>query len=147
MKVTNPWIVGAIAAAALLPATVSADPVGITPDIMKVTVKHDGKEMDIMRNQDNKATVSEAFAKTSRPCPPFCIQPIHLAPGVETIGEVEMVDYARRMSEGDDSIVLIDSRTPDWVSRGSIPSAINLPWTKLNPAMGATNRTRPSITG
>ena len=56
----------------------------------------------------------------------------------EQIGEVELIDYARRMSEGDDSIVLIDSRTPDWVSRGTIPSAINVPWTKLNPAKGAT---------
>ena len=113
-------------------------PVGITPDVMKFTVKHGGQDVDIMRTQDNKATVNPSFAKTSRPCPPFCIQPAELAPGVETIAEVEMIDYIKRMSDGDDSIVVIDSRTPDWVAKGTIPGAINLPWTKLNPAKGAT---------
>ena len=112
--------------------------VGITPTVAKVTVQHQGQAVDIMRNQDQHNTVTAAFAKTSRKCPPFCIQPATLAPGVETIAEVEMIDYAKRMSEGDDSIVIIDSRTPDWVGRGTIPSAINLPWTKLNPARGAT---------
>ena len=112
--------------------------VGITPDVAKVMVRHKGEAVDIMRNQDQTNTVKAAFAKTSRKCPPFCIQPATLAPGVETIAEVEMIDYARRMSEGDDSIVIIDSRTPNWVGRGTIPSAINLPWTQLNPAKGAT---------
>ena len=54
-----------------------------------------------------KNTVNPAFAKTSRKCPPFCIQPSALAPGVETIAELEMLDYLKRMSEGDDSIVSV----------------------------------------
>ncbi|MGB5395998.1 MAG: rhodanese-like domain-containing protein, partial [Gammaproteobacteria bacterium] len=33
---------------------------------------------------------------------------------------------------------VVDSRTPDWVKKGTIPGAKNLPWTKLNPAKGAT---------
>ena len=41
------------------------------------------------------------------------------------------------MSNGDDSIIVVDSRTPDCVAKGTIPSAKNLPWTKLNPAKGA----------
>jgi rhodanese-related sulfurtransferase len=138
MKLKKHLLIGVLATFALVPLGVSAEPVGITPDIMSVTVKHNGNDVEITRNQDNDADVNPAFAKTSRPCPPFCIQPQNLAPGVETIGEVEIIEYARRMSEGDDSIILIDSRTPDWVSRGTIPSAINLPWTELNPAMGAT---------
>ena len=69
--------------------------------------------------------------------PPFCIQPISLAPGVETIGENEMIDYLEQMSAGDDSILVIDSRTPNWVERGQIPGAVNIPWTKLNTAKGA----------
>ena len=112
-------------------------PVGITKDMMDVTVKHDGKDTKITRNQDNKNTVISDFAKTSRPCPPFCIQPSTLAPGVETIAEVEMLDYLAKMSAGDDSILVVDSRTPDWVKKGTIPGAVNLPWTKLNPAKGA----------
>ena len=46
-----------------------AKPVGITAEKMSITVKHGGADVEIKRNQDNKAVVSEDFAKTSRPCP------------------------------------------------------------------------------
>ena len=123
---------------ALLGPVSANKPVGIWGDQMEVTVTHNGTSTDIMRNQDNKNTVNPAFAKTSRPCPPFCIQPAVLAPGVETIAERELMHYAEMMSNGDSSIIVIDSRTPDWVAKGTIPSAINVPWTSLNPAKGAT---------
>jgi len=113
-------------------------PVGITPDIMSVDLNVNGSVVSVMRNQDNDATVNPAFAKTSRPCPPFCIQPSTLATGVETIGEVELISYAETMNQGDDSIIVIDSRTPDWVERGTVPTAMNVAWTRLNPAKGAT---------
>ncbi len=112
-------------------------PVGITKGVMSAEVVHDGKKVKISRNQNNKNTVNKAFAKTSRPCPPFCIQPSTLAPGVETIGEVEVISYLKKMSGGDKSILVVDSRTPDWVKKGTIPGAKNIPWTKLNPAKGA----------
>ena len=119
-------------------ATGAADkPVGITPTMMDAFVIHDTDAVKIMRDQNNAAVVIPAFAKTSRPCPPFCIQPIKLAPGVETLGEREIIDYLVRMSKGDSSIMVIDSRTPDWVEKGTIPGAVNIPWTALNPAKGA----------
>jgi rhodanese-related sulfurtransferase len=105
--------------------------------MMDATVMHGGKSVMIMRDQNNKAVVNPAFAKTSRPCPPFCIQPIVLAPGVETLGEREIIDYLVKMSNGDNSILVLDSRTPDWVRKGTIPGAVNIPWTALNPAKGA----------
>ena len=119
-------------------------PVGITPDLMSVTVTHNGSAVEIKRNQDNSNTVIPAFAKTSRHCPPFCIQPMSLAEGVETLGELELLDYAAQMEAGDKNIMLIDSRTPDWVAKGTIPSAVNVPWTQLVPAKGATTE---GITG
>jgi rhodanese-related sulfurtransferase len=119
-------------------ATAAADkPVGITPTMMDATVSHGADSVKIMRDQNNAAVVIPAFAKTSRPCPPFCIQPIKLAPGVETLGEREIIDYLVRMSQGDSSILVIDSRTPGWVEKGTIPGAVNIPWTALNPAKGA----------
>jgi len=111
--------------------------VKITPAIASVDVMHNGKKVTIIRNQNQKNTVNPSFAKTSRKCPPFCIQPSTLAPGVETIGEVEIIDYLKRMNDGDDSILVVDSRTPDWVKKGTIPGAVNIPWTSLNPAKGA----------
>ena len=111
--------------------------VNITAELESVSVMHGNTMINIMRNQDQKNIVSPAFSITSRKCPPFCIQPSTLAPGVETIGEIEVLDYLKRMSDGDDSILVIDSRTPDWVVKGTIPGAINIPWTMLNPAEGA----------
>ncbi|NCF38370.1 MAG: rhodanese-like domain-containing protein, partial [Gammaproteobacteria bacterium] len=68
-----------------LPAmNLQAAEVNITPDIESVTVKHGASDVSIMRNQNQKNTINPAFAKTSRKCPPFCIQPATLAPGVET---------------------------------------------------------------
>ncbi len=113
-------------------------PVGITPTMMSITATHNGKQVEIKRNQDNEATVIDAFAKTSRPCPPFCIQPMILAPGVETLGEVEVINYITKMEGGDKSIILIDSRTPDWVEKGTIPGAVNISWTALTSKKGAT---------
>ncbi len=117
--------------------TSQAAVVNITPELESVTVKHGNQSVNIMRNQNQKNTINPAFAKTSRQCPPFCIQPSSLAPGVETIAELEVLNYLKLISEGDDSILVIDSRTPDWVAKGTIPGAINIPWKKLNPAQGA----------
>ncbi len=111
--------------------------VKITRDIASVDVMHNGKKITIQRNQNNKNTVDPRFAKTSRNCPPFCINPIVLAPGVETLGEVEVLDYLKKMSDGDSSILVIDSRTPNWVKAGTIPGAKNIPWTKLSVKKGA----------
>lgn len=113
-------------------------PVGITADKFSVTVKHDGKDFEIKRNQDNKATIIADFSKTSRPCPPFCIQPDKISDGVETIAELGVLDYLEKRSAGDESILVVDSRTPNWVAKGTIPGAKNIPWTALNPAKGAT---------
>lgn len=118
--------------------TAESKPVGITAEVMSVTVKHGGQDVEIKRNQDNNATINPDFAKTSRPCPPFCIQPDTIADGVETIAENGMLDYLQKQSKGDSSILVIDSRTPDWVEKGTIPGATNIPWTNLNPASGAT---------
>jgi len=106
--------------------------VKITRAIPYVDIKDEnGKTVRIQRNQNTDNRINDAFSKTSRKCPPFCIQPMSLAPRVETIGERQMLDYLKRKGDGDDSIVVIDSRGADWVKRGSIPGAINLHWKKL----------------
>jgi rhodanese-related sulfurtransferase len=112
--------------------------VKITPKLASIDVMHNGKKVTIMRDQNQKATVNKDFAKTSRKCPPFCINPMQLAPGVETLGEVEVLEYLDKMTKGDKSIMVIDSRTPSWVAKGTIPGSVNIPWTKLAPAKGAS---------
>jgi len=141
MKWMKTLFATSIVSSALLASsgTFAADKVevNITPDMASVEVLHEGKKTTISRNQNQKNTVNRDFAWTSRKCPPFCIQPAVVAPGVETIAELEVLAYLARINAGDESILVIDSRTPDWVKKGTIPGAVNIPWTALNPARGA----------
>ena len=120
----------------LLPLAVRAVDVRISEDLEYLDVTHQGKPVRIMRNQDPDNTVNPAYARTSRNCPPFCVQPIQIAEGVETIGELELLDYLKKAEAGA-AVLVIDSRTPDWVKNGTIPGSINIPWTTLSPTAGA----------
>jgi rhodanese-related sulfurtransferase len=122
----------ALLAGFMLPGASFALDVNITADMPSVEVMHNGQKVAIQRIQNQDNNINPAFGKTSRKCPPFCIQPGDLAPGVDTIGELEMMHYLKKMSDGDKSIMVIDSRTPDWVAKGTIPGAVNIPWDKLN---------------
>jgi rhodanese-related sulfurtransferase len=140
MKKLN--MLGSVALALIVGFTGSANAadlkVKINKSISSVKVKHNGKSVTIMRDQNQKATVVKAFAKTSRKCPPFCIQPSTLAPGVETIGEVEVLGYLDRLhNKGDKTVLVVDSRTPKFWKAGTIPGAVSVPFTKLSPAKGA----------
>lgn len=132
MKLRTLFTVSALFTSLAMPMTASALDVNIAADLPSVEVMHGDQKVAIMRNQDQTNTINPDFAKTSRKCPPFCIQPGELAPGVATIGELEVIHYLKKMNDGDKSILVVDSRTPDWVAKGTIPGAINIPWDKLN---------------
>jgi rhodanese-related sulfurtransferase len=117
---------------ASLPLLAADGPVGITESLPWVEVQHKGKTVRIERNRDNTNMVDLEYAITSRPCPPYCIQPMVLAAGVETIGELEVLSYLKRMSTGQEPILVIDSRDPEWLTKGMIPGAVSIPWTRLH---------------
>ena len=112
--------------------------VQITTDMGSIDVMHDGKKVTIMRNQDGTNTINPDYALTSRKCPPFCIRPIKIAEGVETLGELEVIHYLKLKSDGDNNILVIDSRETEWVTKGTIPGSVSIPWTKLSPSSGAS---------
>ncbi|EGV19533.1 Rhodanese-like protein [Thiocapsa marina 5811] len=107
--------------------------VKITETLPYVEVEHAGKPVILMRHQEPEHTIVAPYDQTARDCPPYCIQPMQLAPGVETIGELELIAYLERAAKGE-PILVIDSRTEPWVSQGMIPGAIHLPYTRLDPA-------------
>lgn len=116
-----------ITAISLLAAPVAAqESVNIRSDIPTVTVQTPSGPVEIQRIQDPTNEVTGEWARTSRPCPPFCIQPMTPAPGVATIGEIEMLDML-----ADEEAIVVDSRTPDWFEGGTIPGAINIPYTQV----------------
>lgn len=86
----------------------------------------------IERIQDTAHRLTGEFTKTSRPCPPFCITPIDVAPGVRTVGELELLDFMdTEVSAGIG--LLLDTRVPEWFSKGTIPGALNMPFSTLDP--------------
>ncbi len=106
--------------------------VNISQTLAGVDVVHNGEKVRVQRNQDTSAVIKERFARTSRTCPPFCIQPARIAPGVETIAELEVLDYLKRIADGDDTILVIDSRGENWVRHGTIPGSINVHYKRLS---------------
>jgi len=110
---------------ALVTGTAGAEGrVGIAGDMPSVTVPTGNGPVEIERIQDTDHEISGEWARTSRPCPEFCIQPYSPAEGVTTIGELELLEMLK-----DPEAVVVDSRTPDWFEGGTIPGAINIPYT------------------
>lgn len=100
----------------------------IRQGLSQVEVLHLGVRVTIRREDDPAATLRADYAATARQCPPYCIQPMQLSPGVETLGELEVLDCLSRIRNGEQALMLIDSRTPDWYAKGTIPGAINIPF-------------------
>lgn len=101
----------------------------ISADLFSVEVKHKGKTLKLKRNQQPENKINELYQRTNQ----GKIQPMHpFAPhAVETIGELEMIDYLVQKSKGDTSLLIIDSRTDSWVKRGTIPGSVNIPFTEF----------------
>ncbi|WP_342070331.1 rhodanese-like domain-containing protein [Yoonia algicola] len=116
---------------AAVSAPAMADQVGITKDMMSVTVQTESGAVEIMRNQDPDARLGEPWTQTSRACPNFCIQPMTPAPGVTTIGELEVLDF---LQSGD--AVLVDGRVRTQYIEGTIPGAVSVPYTEAADRLG-----------
>lgn len=102
--------------------------VKITDDKPYSVVNHGTELVKVQRIQDTSHMIDGSFAKTSRPCPPFCVNPLNIADGVATVAELEVIKFMETaMHRGDG--VMIDSRTPSWHEKGTIPGSINIPFT------------------
>lgn len=101
--------------------------VKISPEKDYVEVIHQGKLVRIQRIQDQEHRLEGGFAKTSRKCPPFCIQDMSVAPGVNTIGQLELLNFMETKLL-DNSGIVIDARTPAWYKLGTIPGSVNIPF-------------------
>ncbi len=122
--------VGLVAGSAL-PA--GAQDVRIAPDLSEKRVELNGEQVVIGRTQDQSARLSGEFTKTARACPPFCIHAMEAAPGVETVGELELLEFLdTHVASGEG--LLIDSRVPAWFEKGTIPGSVNVPFSTLEPS-------------
>ncbi len=104
--------------------------VKITDTLSSIETKDSGKKIKIIRIQDTKNKLSDDFAKTSRSCPPFCIQSTKIDNGISNIGELELLDFIQNKISTNRGIV-VDSRLKNWFEVETIPSAINIPYTAV----------------
>lgn len=136
-KITNlACIVSAVAAG----TAAQAQDVRITTFKSDSTFVLNGQTFTIARNQDTTAILQGDFARTSRECPPDCIQPMSAAAGVATIGELELLAFLETQA-ADGAGLLIDTRLPGSFAQGTVPSAVNIPFLTL----AAENRFRDDI--
>ena len=105
--------------------------VSIAKGMPYVTVDTPNGPVEIHRIQDTDNKIDGEWARTSRPCPNFCIQPNTPAEGVTTIGELELIEMLQDLDA-----VVVDSRTRDWFEGGTIPGAVSIPYTFILDELG-----------
>ncbi len=103
------------------------EPVGLTESIRSVVINHFGLPVTVERIQDTENRLVDDFSRTSRPCPPFCIHPILAAPGVQTVGELELIEFVNS-KVADETGLLVDARMTNWYESETIPGAVNIPF-------------------
>lgn len=101
----------------------NANIVEIVEGVPYVEVEADGKTYKIQREQNPGTYLTNTFALTSRPSPPFFIEPFTVSDGVETYGELEVLDFISKKRG-----LFIDARLANWFAKSAIPSAVNIPF-------------------
>ena len=101
----------------------TADEVKITKFIPYVDVVDSGKHIRIKRINKPNSYLTNSYELTSRPSPPFFIQPFSMDKGIETYGELEVLDFISKKKG-----VFIDARLRNWYLKSAIPSAVNIPF-------------------
>ena len=90
--------------------------------------EQDDGQVNGQRAENAADTIDESFTRSSKPCPPFCVNPLNIQDGVATVGELDLIKF-RETVVSDGKGVLIDSRTSDWHRKKTIPGSVNIPFT------------------
>ena len=123
-------LLGSLIAFTLLFTPIGAIDVNIVEGLPYVDVDVDGKPVRIQRIQDTKHKLTNSYSKTSRPAPPFSIQPFQPIKGIETVSELDVIDFLKNQVAHNKG-VLLDARMPKWNKAGTIPGSTNIPFSIL----------------
>jgi rhodanese-related sulfurtransferase len=115
---------------ALLNIPVNAVEVNITEGLPYVDVDVNGESVRIERIQDLNHKLTNSYTKTSRPAPPFSIQPFQPIKDIETVSELDVINFIKDEVNNNKGI-LLDARMPKWHNAGTILGAINVPFSIL----------------
>ncbi len=126
-------LVAGLLSLSLLTTALNALEVNIKENLPFVDVKINGKTIKIQRIQDTNHKLTNSYTKTSRPTPPFGIQPFQPIKGIETVSELDVIDFIKDKLPVNKGI-LIDARMRKWNRAGSIPGSTNIPFSVLTPS-------------
>jgi rhodanese-related sulfurtransferase len=104
--------------------------VNITDGLPFADIDVNGESIRIQRIQDTKNKLRNGYTRTSRPTPPFKIQPYEPIKGVTTVSELDVIDFIKT-KVSDNEGLLIDARMPKWYQNGTVPGALNIPFSIL----------------
>ncbi len=127
---------GVISISSLVITNLLALEVNLTDKLPYVNVDIDGKTVKIQRIQDTNHKLKNSYTKTSRPCPPFCVQKMEPIPGIMTVSEIDVVNFLKNQVSNNEGL-LIDARLPQWYIEGTIPGALNVPFSVLSTSLGS----------
>jgi len=119
--------ISSVCSISALAAESSDNFVAVSPGVKSIEMNLNDEKFTLMRNQTAGNKISALYETTNRGTP----QPIKLAEGVETLGEVEFIEYMKK-AQTDDTIAIIDSRKPGWYAKLRIPGAVNVPFTNFD---------------
>ena len=132
MQIKRVFWIGKILPLTIFVTYLNGVEVNIKEGLPYVDVDINGESVRIERIQDTKHKLNNSYAKTSRPAPPFTIQPFQPVKGVETISELDVIDFISD-DVSNNMGLLVDARMPKWHKIGTIPGAINIPFSILSP--------------
>ncbi len=119
----------------LVVTLLSAREVNIAKDLPYVDIEIDGATVRVERIQDQTHKLTNSYIRTSRPTPPFYIQPYQPIPGIETVSELDVIYFIRDKVKENRGL-LIDARMPKWYQHMTIPGALNVPFSILSKEEG-----------
>lgn len=110
-----------------------------------------GKGLAMTGLQGNQAVSAPGYEQTSQSglqtditflpdqpaqvCPAFCISPVAFNGDVHTMDAQGLLKFMRS-SEKNGHGVIVDTRSPGWYQRGTIPNAVNIPYTVFEKSDG-----------
>lgn len=109
--------------ALMVSAVLHANQVEIKAGIPYIEIEANGKAYKIQREQNPNSYLTNTFALTSRPSPPFFIEPFKVSDNVETYGELEVLEFLEQKKG-----IFIDARLENWYEKSAIPGSVNIPF-------------------
>lgn len=100
----------------------------LKPDMPYIFVVHNGRsikiERDIDRSYRARMDIRGTLIQNADSCPPFCLLPMSMDAEVETVGEIEIIDFMmEKLRNNTGTLIDVRSRTP--YENSTIPGSIN----------------------